>query len=109
MNHPVPATEFSEKFVTMMRNRMLVSFHKYGPLADAYPEKVNALESLQLKLKQFMETGNLALLPDVANYAMIEFMHPRHGKAHLDSNDQSQGRITARGQNEKRNDEIRVG
>jgi hypothetical protein len=30
-------TEFSERFVELMKNAMVVSFYKYGLLRDAYP------------------------------------------------------------------------
>ena len=36
-------TEFSEEFVKGMRDRMAVSFYKYGPLSEAYPHKVDAI------------------------------------------------------------------
>ena len=40
-------TEVSEEFIRGMRDRMVVSFHKYGPVADAYPDKVDAIGSLR--------------------------------------------------------------
>lgn len=73
---PVPPSEFSERFVEYMRNRMEVSFHKYGPLKQAFPHKVDALKSLQLRIDKYLETGNTEFLVDVANFAMIEFMRP---------------------------------
>lgn len=74
-------TEFSPEFVEGMKNRMVVSFYKYGPLKLAYPHKVNALESLQDRLKKYAETGNTEFLIDAGNFAMIEFMHPSHPNA----------------------------
>src|SRR4051812_29600342 len=81
LTDPKCAREVSEFFLDGMRNRMAVSFYKYGPVADAYPEKVNALDSLQLRLKKYQETGNAEFLMDAANFAMIEFMHPSHPEA----------------------------
>lgn len=78
-----PASEFSETFVEAMRARMGMSFHKYGPVRDAYPHKVNALESLRKRLERYEETGNTEWLTDVANFAMIEFMLPSHPRAHF--------------------------
>lgn len=78
-----PASEFSEQFVQGMRDRMAVSYYKYGPLVDAYPAKVNALESLRLRLDKYYETGNTEFLVDAANFAMIEFMRPSHPQAHF--------------------------
>lgn len=94
-----PATEFSDVFVQRMRNCMSVSFFKYGPVAAAYPEKVDALESLQMRLERYVDTGNTEFLVDAANFAMIEFMHPRHPNAFYKATDskESPGRATADG------------
>lgn len=91
----VPETEFSQTFVQGMANRMSLSFLKYGAVADAYPEKVNALESMQVRLAKYAATGNTEFLEDAANFLMIEFMHPRHPEAYFagtDSKD-SPGRV----------------
>lgn len=106
---PVPASEFSDRFVEYMRNRMLVSFHKYGPVADAYPHKVDAIASLKKRLDKYAETGNTEWLVDAANFAMIEFMHPRHQDAHFQGTDSgaSPGRVKLDGVATKRaNDEL---
>ncbi len=94
----VPSTEFSEEFVQGMRDRMAVSFYKYGAVADAYPHKVQAMASLQDRLRKYAETGNGEWLMDAANFAMIEFMHPAHPDAHFEGTDAdaSPGRVAAR-------------
>lgn len=103
MNEPSPAeilkTEFSEEFVKGMRDRMVVSYFKYGPVADAYPDKVDAMKSAIARLHNYMDTGNAEWLMDAANFLMIEFMHPKHPTAHFiaTSAEQSPGRITHRG------------
>jgi hypothetical protein len=86
-------TEISEKFIDGMRNRMMVSYYKYGPVAKGFPERVNALESLQGRINKYKETGNAEWLIDAANFAMIEFMHPSRD-AHFvaTSSDESIGR-----------------
>lgn len=102
-------TEFSADFVQMMKNRMVVSFHKYGPLADAYPHKVNAIESLKQRLNKYAETGNTEFLIDAANFAMIEFMRPSHEAAFFRATDsnESPGRTTQAGSvTRKSNDEV---
>lgn len=71
-----PASEFRADFLQKMVNAMGVSFYKYGAVADAYPHRVNALDSLQKRIEKYLETGNTEYLVDVANFAMIEFMHP---------------------------------
>lgn len=84
---PVPGSEVSETFLKGMRDRMAMSYFKYGPVAAAYPHKVNALESLRKRLERYEETGNTEWLMDAANFAMIEFMHPAHKRAHFKPTD----------------------
>lgn len=91
-----PASEFNEDFVQGMRTRIAVSFHKYGLVKDG-AAVTNMLASLEVRLARYRETGNTEWLMDVANMAMIEFMHPRHPDAHYrptDSNE-SPGRVSA--------------
>lgn len=78
----VPLTEFCLRFVQGMADRMAMSFFKYGAVQDAFPSKIDAVETLKLCLIKYERTGNSEYLMDVANYAMIEFMHPRHKDAH---------------------------
>jgi hypothetical protein len=91
----VPESEFSQPFAQGMADRMGVSYCKYGPVADAYPSRVDAVASLKARLERYTADGNTEWLMDVANFAMIEFMHPRHPDAHYrptDSNE-SPGRV----------------
>jgi hypothetical protein len=83
----VPDTEFSERFAQGMADRMSVSYCKYGPVAEAYPSRVDAIASLKQRLEKYERDGNTEWLMDVANFAMIEFMHPRHPKAHFRATD----------------------
>lgn len=89
------ATEFSAPFVRKMQNAMCVSFYKYGAVKEAYPSRVDAVESLKIRLAKYAETGNTEFLVDAANFAMIEFMHPKHPDAHYRATDaeESPGRI----------------
>lgn len=91
--------EFSDAFVLGMRQRMRVSYFKYGALAKAYPKKLDAIKSLHVRLKKYEETGNTEYLIDAANFAMIEFMHPKHPEAHFTAEDShaSPGRVFSDG------------
>ena len=103
-----PDTEFDEKFLQGMLDRMAMSFHKYGKVSDAYPFKVNATASLTQRLREYAKTGNTEYLIDAANFAMIEFMHPCHENPHFKPTDDdgSPGRISASsGRPDKRNNE----
>jgi hypothetical protein len=94
-----PDTEYSEQFLQGMVDRMAVSYHKYGPVAEGYPNRVDAIESLKLRLDKYIETRNTEFLIDAANFCMIEFMHPRLPGAHFEPTDSnaSPGRITTSG------------
>ncbi len=83
-------TEVSIRFLQGMADRMAVSYAKYGPVAAAYPEKVDALESLFARFHKYKDTGNTEWLIDVSNFAMIEFMHPRHPLAHFRATDSNE-------------------
>ena len=91
----VPESEFSNKFAEGMYNRMATSFFKYGKVKEAYPHKVDAIECLKVRLDNYQKTGNTEWLMDVANFAMIEYMHPKHPKAHFiaTDSDDSPGRV----------------
>jgi len=89
----VPASEFNEQFIQQMRTRMAVSYHKYGPMAEA--DRVDKLASLQVRLERYRETGNTEWLVDVANFALMEYTHPAHREAHFRAtdSDESPGRV----------------
>lgn len=91
----VPFSEFDIRFVQGMADRMSTSYFKYGLVTDAYPTRVNAVESLKRRLDRYETDGNTEWLMDVANFAMIEFMRPRHSAAHYNPTDsnQSPGRV----------------
>jgi hypothetical protein len=111
LTNPVPATEFSFEFTTGMKARMDVSFYKYGPVAEAYPDRVDAIGSLMQRLRKYAETGNTEYLMDVANFAMIEYMHPRHPEAFFEGTDDdgSPGRIALRTGRADKKDNASVG
>jgi hypothetical protein len=85
-------TEYSEHFDTLRKNRMEVSFHKYGPIKENYGNKlVSAIKNLEARLDLYHKTGNIEYLADVANFAMIEFMYPQHPEAHFNDLSESPG------------------
>ncbi len=80
-------TEFSRAFVQGMADRMAVSFCKYGALAEAYPTRVDAIRSLKARMDRYDRDGNTEWLMDAANFALIEFLRPRHPDAHYTPTD----------------------
>ena len=89
-------TEFCPRFVKLMQDAMVLSFYKYGPINEGFPHKVDAIKSLKNRLEKYLETGNTEWLVDVSNFAMIEFLHPRHPNAHFQGTDgdESPGRVS---------------
>lgn len=102
--------DFNDRFAKRMQQSMEVSYHKYGPIEQAFPHKINAIKSLEHRLGLYKETGNADYLVDVANYAMIEFTLPAHEEYHDKPTDGGEGRYWHAGgpRNEKRNDGERI-
>lgn len=94
----VPITEFDPEFAVRMMAAMMVSFHKYGRVAEAYPLKFSAADDVRARMSKYRQTGNKHFLVDAANFAMIEAMHPGRA-AEWAGNDaaDSPGRTTASG------------
>ena len=57
--------------------------NKYGWTSKTYPELAKAIDSAEERLRLYRETGNTEWLVDLANFAMIEYMHPSHPQAHF--------------------------
>lgn len=73
--------EYSADFDEKRKNRVMVSFFKYGPAKKNFGEgRVDAIGSLELCLEKFKKTGNTEYLLDVANYAMFRYMYPLPGE-----------------------------
>lgn len=69
--------EYSEEFDKLRKNRVEVSFFKYGSARDNFGSgRVDAIGTLELCLEKFKKTKNTEYLLDVANYAMFRFMFP---------------------------------
>ena len=69
--------EYSEEFDKLRKNRVEVSYYKYGAARDNFGAgRVDAIGSLELCLEKFKKTHNTEYLLDVANYAMFRFMFP---------------------------------
>jgi hypothetical protein len=96
-NGGVPASEASPDFIIKMLSAMMVSYHKYGLVREAYPMKFNATDDVRLRMTKYRETGNKHYLVDAANFAMIEAMHPSRTDSAWGSNEPSDspGRVSA--------------
>lgn len=73
--------EYSTEFDKLRKNRVEVSYYKYGAARDNFGSgRVDAIGSLELCLEKFKKTGNTEYLLDVANYAMFRYMYPMPGE-----------------------------
>lgn len=82
------STEYSEKFDQLRKNRVAVSFYKYGPAKINFGEKlVDAMGCVDKCLKKYKETSNTEYMVDAANYCMFEFMYPQHENGHFQTTD----------------------
>ena len=73
-------SEYSEQFDKERKNRMEISFHKYGSARDAFASgRVDALATAELCLDAFKKDHNSEHLIDAANYLMFRFKYPMPG------------------------------
>ena len=76
--------EYSEEFDKLRKNRVEMSFYKYGPARKNFGAgNVQAIPTMELCVKKYQETGNREYLLDASNYIMFEYMFPQHAKAHF--------------------------
>lgn len=68
--------DFSTAFINKMKNSIEMSHYKYGWMSNTYPELAQAYKCIEERLELYKQTHNTEYLIDVANFAMIEFMHP---------------------------------
>ena len=68
--------DFSTEFVRKMENAIETSHYKYGWSSDTYPELAQAYKCIEERLEMYCKTHNTEYLVDVANFAMLEYMHP---------------------------------
>ena len=75
-------TDYSDEFDRLRRNRVAVSYHKYGPAAKNFGEgRVDALATAALCIEAFKRDQNTEHLVDAANYLMFRYMYPIPGEA----------------------------
>lgn len=98
-------TEYSEKFDDIRKKMMIMSYYKYGPLKDNYDKFkcMDAIGNMKKRIEKYIETGNTEFLADVANFAMIEFMHPSIEGAKYTPTDSGACEVVGFGINEIRN------
>lgn len=81
------ASEWSDEFERMMRNRLIMGALRYGLINEEGKPRYDRVGSMKRRLDLYSETGNLEHLVDVANLALMEFEEGRHPNAHFASLD----------------------
>jgi hypothetical protein len=77
----------TQRFLFGMRSRLIMGRFRYGNPLDALPKEIvvneqNAREAIS-RIETYLETGNLEVLFDAANFCLIEFLNSRHPEKHL--------------------------
>lgn len=74
-------TDYNEEFDRLWRNRVEVSYHKYGPARKNFGEgRVDALATAKRCIEAFERDHNTEHLVDAANYLMFRFAYPMPGE-----------------------------
>ena len=74
-------TDYNEEFDRLRRNRVEVSYHKYGPARKNFGEgRVDALATAKRCIEAFERDHNTEHLVDAANYLMFRFAYPMPGE-----------------------------
>lgn len=82
-------TEYSEEIDRLRKNRVMVSYYKYGPAAKNFGEgRVDALKSAKAQIDTFEKDHNTERLVDAMNYLMFRIMWPLPGE-HFEATDDS--------------------
>lgn len=69
--------EYSEEFDKLRKNRVLMSYYKYGTARDNFGSgRVDALKTAELCIEAFKKDKNTEHLIDAANYLMFRYMYP---------------------------------
>lgn len=89
MNRPINIhEEYSDRFDQLRKNRVEVSYYKYGPArANFASGNVQAIPTMQRCIEKYNSTGNTEYLLDAANYLMFEFMFPQVPGAYFRATD----------------------
>ena len=75
-------SEYSQEFDKLRKNRIEISYYKYGPARKNFGEgRVDAIKTAYLCLQAFIKDGNTEHLVDAANYLMFRFMYPLPGES----------------------------
>ena len=81
------ASEWSEEFEQLMRNRLIVGAFRYGMLKDSDRPSYKRVTSIIDRLKLYLDDGNTEHLVDAAAISLAEFVCGDHPLKHFGPND----------------------
>lgn len=72
-------TEWSREYEQVRRNRMIMGSMRYERMeAKQEGHNYDFLKSIEKRVQQYREDGNLEHMADIGNCAMLEFCYPTH-------------------------------
>lgn len=79
--------QWCPEFEELMRNRLLLGYHRYGCLEDQKRQGGNGFDNVGSAIERLnlfkKKTGNQEYLVDSANLCLVEFMVGSHPKKHF--------------------------
>lgn len=82
-------SEWSVKFETLMRNRLVMGAIRYGRINTHRPA-YDRMKSIDSRLTSYKLTGNDELLVDIANLCLLEFVEGKHPLKHFKAYDDAE-------------------
>lgn len=103
----VPSGQASSKFIQGMLDRVTFGFLKYGSVNNS-AKKIDFIESMRIRVKQYKQTSNTEFLIDAANFLMFEFMYPSEPGAFFQGTEakDSPGLVSIFGERVKHPDQV---
>ena len=80
-------SEWSFKFECLQRSRLIMGAIRYGPIGALNKPQWDRVPDMMRRLNEYMETGNLENLVDVANLCLLEFVEGKHPNRHFSPSD----------------------
>lgn len=90
LSHLVKEGNYSVRFDNLRQTRCAVSLYKYGPGKRNFPDRVDAIATMEQCIQKYRDTHNTEYLLDAANYLMFEFMFPKDKEARFTPTDSSE-------------------
>ena len=80
-------TQWSSEFERYMRNRLVIGALRYGGLGLGNKRQFDRIGSIRRRLDAYEKTGNLEMLVDSANLALVEYVEGDHPLRHWNTDD----------------------